>query len=178
MNTVPLDEQYFQWLYRQVADPEIDDPSLSYWKLLKILYTTRFEWSIPHDENRADDGKALRYEFKDEERPDITDEAWLGIDCSMLELMVGLARRLESMTGNGETHYWFWQMAENIEIGQYSDDRRLQKTRIANILERVVGRTYSSRGDGGFFPLQHANRDQRNVELWYQLNAYVLELDN
>jgi hypothetical protein len=44
---------------------------------------------------------------------------------------------------------------------------------VDEILERVIGRTYRPDGRGGFFPLRYAEKDQREVELWYQLNAYV-----
>jgi hypothetical protein len=30
---------------------------------------------------------------------------------------------------------------------------------------------------GGFFPLTHPNDDQRKVEIWYQMNAYLDELE-
>ena len=31
--------------------------------------------------------------------------------------------------------------------------------------------------DGGLFPLKFVKQDQRFVELWYQLNAYILEMN-
>lgn len=170
----PLDELYFQWLYSQVADPNTEEPYLSYWKLLRYFFTRKFEWQIPRDENRAADGKELRYEFVHDSNLSMVDHEWLHMDCSMLELMVGLSRRL-SFEADGEPHYWFWRLMENIGLNGYSDDRQIPVRKIENTLDRVIFRQYKSSGLGGFFPLKHADRDQRKAELWVQLCAYVNE---
>ncbi|MFZ1684153.1 MAG: hypothetical protein WAU88_08510, partial [Candidatus Zixiibacteriota bacterium] len=47
---------------------------------------------------------------------------------------------------------------------------------IDEVLNRVIFRTYDARGNGGLFPLRRPQRDQREVELWYQASAYLLEL--
>jgi hypothetical protein len=173
----PLDGLYFEWLYRQVADPNLADPSLTYWKLFKVLFETEFQWFIPHDDNRLLDGKELRVEFLHDQHLEAEATAeWTEIGCSMLELMIGLARRL-SFEAERQPFYWFWVMAKNVGIQQYSDDWRLPVNRIKTILDKVINREYEPTGRGGFFPLKNPKRDQRQVELWYQLSAYVLELD-
>lgn len=174
MNAKPLDELYFIWLYRQVANPDIAEPSLTYWKLLKELFTKEFVWLIPNDDNRIEDGKALRIEFIQDEGLTEVDRDWIELGCSMFELMVGLSRRL-AFEAEGEPHFWFWTMMENLGIHKYSDDRRFARIHINKILDRVIFRTYKENGFGGLFPLKHPEQDQRNVELWYQLSAYVLE---
>ena len=177
MDGRPLDELYLQWLYSQVAVPDEDRKELSYWKLLKQLFTTEFLWLIPNDDNRLEDGKALRREFLAQQAidPRDVDPHWLELGCSVLELMVGLSRRLEFEAG-GKPHYWFWVMMENIGLRKYHDDvRRYPQGRIDDILHTVIFRQYNSSGLGGFFPLQVPFQDQRNVELWYQLSAYVVE---
>lgn len=176
MQSQPLDEMFLVWLYRQVADPDIKDPSLTYWKLVKQLFTTEFVWIIPNDDNRSEEGKELRQRFIQEEGLDRVDPNWMDIGCSMMELILGLAHRL-SFQAEGEPHYWFWKLMENLDIHRYSDDRRFQRRRVADILDRVIFRTYGADGRGGLFPLEHPDQDMRNVELWYQLSAYVLELD-
>jgi hypothetical protein len=176
MNSQQLDELYFAWLYRQVADSETTDPMLTYWNLLRILFRKEFVWVISNDDNRAEDGKELRREFIAEERlePE-ADPLWIEYGCSVLELMVGLARRL-AFVADGEAHYWFWKMMENLGIPRYGDDRkRLPEKKIQEALDRVIFRTYEPNGTGGFFPLERTHRDQRTVELWYQLAAYVVE---
>jgi hypothetical protein len=176
VSTQPLDELYFVWLCSQVADPDVSDPSLTYWKLLKQLFTTEFTWRIPNDDNRSEDGKDLRREFIHDKDLEDIDYGWIELGCSVFELMVGLSRRL-SFEADGEPHYWFWKLMENLGIAEFSDDRRLPKKRIDETLRRVITRTYEKNGEGGFFPLRNTDEDQRKVELWYQLSAYVLEQD-
>lgn len=175
-----LDEEYLAWLYSQVADPTAEEPGLTYWKLFKLLYTEEYTWSVPNDDNRLEDGKALRREFVDTEGQRGVPDDWLELPCSVLELMVGLARRA-AFEADGECHYWFWRMMENVKLHKYNDSWRLQTktaSRIKNILEILMLRQYEPNGQGGFFPLKYPNKDQRNVELWYQLSSYVQEYEH
>jgi hypothetical protein len=174
----PLDELYFTWLYSQVDSVEISNPSRTYWRMLRQLYTKEFVWSIPNDDNRAEDGKDLRREFINEEGLDDIDQAWLDLGCSMLELLIGLSRRL-SFQDDGEPRSWFWQLIENLGLERYNDNALIREEEIYEILDEilneVIRRTYKRNGSGGLFPLKRATEDQREVELWYQLSAYLLE---
>lgn len=174
MNSEPLDELYFKWLYNQVADPEQD---LTFWNLLRVLFTTEFVWIVPNDENRIADGKALRESFIDTQgiRLRRSERNWIELGCSMLELMVGLADRLEFETDKGTTHYWFWELMENLGLGMYDDAVEVPEEHVREVLEMVIQRYYEPNGHGGFFPLEHPLGDQREIELWYQLSAYVME---
>lgn len=173
--TKPLDESYFEWLYSQVAPVEVQDPKLTYWKLLKELYSKEFVWIIPNDDNRIEDGKELRREFIHEEGLEDVDPHWIDLGCSMLELIMGLSRRLEFEADAGEPHYWFWHLIANIGLERYTDKSRRSRRVIDEILDTVIFRTYGSDGHGGLFPLDNPQKDQRKVELWYQLSAYVVE---
>lgn len=175
----PLDELYLVWLYRQVGDPEIEDPARTYWRILKQLYTKEFVWIVPNDDNRIVDGTDLRYEFVDESELMNVDSNWIRLGCSMLELLIGLSRRL-SFEAEGEPRAWFWELMDNLGLKKYHDNRYNSKADVAEkvvdtILERVIWRTYFHDGRGGLFPLKSTARDQRDVELWYQLSEYVLE---
>lgn len=175
MPGAPLDELYFVWLYRQVAVEDSSDPSRSYLKLLKKLFTKEFIWVVPNDDNRREDGRDLRLEFLEEEHISNADPNWLHLGCSMLELLIGLARRL-SFQAEGEPNSWFWTLIENLELEQFNDNVRLPNERVDQILERVIWRNYQPDGIGGLFPLMHWNGlDQRKVELWYQMHWYILE---
>lgn len=171
----PLDEEYFLWLCRQVGSVESSKiPSRNYWRLLKRLYTKEFVWIIPNDDNRAEDGRNLQYEFVKENKIDDVDPGWLGLGCSMFELLVGLSRRL-SFEADGEPRDWFWHMIENIGLERYNDNAHIPEKEVDEILDDIIWRTYRRNGRGGLFPLRKATDDQRDVELWYQLNAYLLE---
>jgi hypothetical protein len=172
----PLDELYFTWLYSQVGSVRNKNPSTSHWKLLKLLYTKEFVWIVPNDDNRAEDGRDLRVEFLQETPLPIQDMEthWMGLGCDMLELLIGLSRRL-SFEGEGEPREWFWHLIENIELYEHTDDKPINEERVKDILDEVIWRTYLPTGKGGLFPLKEAKKDQRRVELWYQLSAYLLE---
>ena len=92
----------------------------------------------------------------------------------MLEMLIGLSRRLSFETDR-EPREWFWHLLQVLHLDQYDDSRRIPEEEVDAILERVIWRTYGHNGDGGLFPLQNPSQDQRNVEIWYQLNEYLLE---
>lgn len=176
MNTEPLDELYFTWLYSKVASTRYKNPTRTYWSLFRKLFTKEFVWLIPNDDNRVEDGRDLRLEFLSEEGIEDVDPAWLDLGCSMFELLLGLSRRL-SFEAEGEPRAWFWLLLENLQLETYNDDliMHLEKDFIDDVLDRVIWRQYDPDGHGGLFPLSHPKKDQRKVELWYQLSAYIQE---
>lgn len=177
----PLDELYLEWLYGQVALVRLQSPELTYWKLLKLLFTTEFVWLIANDDNRMEDGRDLRREFLEDCEVDTPDEEWMSIGCSMLEMLIGLSRRLvfeDSSEADTEVSEWFWHLMANLGLRSFTDDQLTtlsQEAYVTHILEEVVWRNYQSNGRGGLFPLSKPHGDQRKVELWYQLSSYLME---
>lgn len=177
-----LDECYLQWLYRQVAPIRTKNPARTYWTLLTHLYRKEFKWSVPNDDNRLMDGLELRYEFIHKFEYEKTDyyqqhgeiRSWLERPCSFLEMLLALARRL-SFAGGGAASEWFWHMLDNIGLRSHVDAMPGDPEMIDFVLDRVIDRTYDEFGNGGLFPLFHPQHDQRQVELWYQMNCYLLE---
>lgn len=143
---------------------------------MQLMHKKEFVWIVPNDDNRAEDGRDLRREFIDQTNVKIENQDWLRLGCSMFELLLGLSRRL-AFEGDGEPSGWFWHLMDNLGLRIYSDQRALSLERVDEILERVIWRTYETDGTGGLFPLRHPAKDQREVELWYQLSAYLLEDD-
>lgn len=97
--------------------------------------------------------------------------------CSMLEMLVALGRRL-SFQMEGESRFWFWTLLENVGLDKFND--RFYKTdkqaeEVDEVLQRIIWRNYAEDGSGGLFPLKHPDEDQRKVEMWYQMSAYILE---
>jgi hypothetical protein len=170
----PLDELYFQWLYNQIGGSKSENPNRTYWRMLRTLYCKEFVWIVPNDDNRIADGKDLRYEFVDQSGLNDVDLGWIQLPCSMLELLIGLSRRL-SFEAEGEPRDWFWHMIENLRLLVYKDSKPWPEQSVHDILDRVIWRTYEPSGHGGIFPLSYAQEDQRKVELWYQMCAYILE---
>jgi hypothetical protein len=171
----PLDELYLHWLYSQVVDPEVKNPNRTYWGLLKKLFTKEFIWFVPNDDNRIEDGKDLRFEFVDDAELEDVDIAWVHLGCSMLELLIGLSRRI-AFELESSPRDWFWHLLGNLNLQTLNDKRGFPDAYVDSILDTVIYRTYGPDGFGGIFPLKYAQEDQRKVELWYQLNAYVNEI--
>lgn len=170
------DDLYLRWLYRQVASVRFKDPSRTYWSLLRHLYQTEFVWFIPNDDNRVEDGRALRQEFLYDSGIDADhiNQNWLDLGCSMLEMLVALSRRL-SFDTDGEARAWFWHLLKNIGLDEITDDVIFVETNVDEIVDRVIWRLYEPNGVGGLFPLKDPQTDQTKVELWYQVAAYLMQ---
>lgn len=171
----PLDELYFTWLYGQVSSVKEKNPSRTYWVLLRHLYQKEFVWIIPNDDNRSEDGKELRYLFVEEQGIRSVDKNWYHLGCSIFEMLIALSRRLAFETDD-EPLGWFWKMIENLGLERFNDNVPYPKDEIEEILNTVIFRTYKRNGSGGLFPLRRTSKDQREVEIWYQVCDYILEL--
>lgn len=171
----PLDDLYLRWLYSQVGSVKTRIKSRTYWRLLRQLYSTEFVWFVPNDDNRVMDGRQLREDFLQESELIDVDENWMALGCSFLEMLVALSRRL-SFEAGGEPSAWFWQLLRNIELDHINDAQENSTEEISEKVNRVIWRTYYPSGVGGLFPLRIAHEDQTEVELWYQLNAYLIDL--
>lgn len=172
----PLEELYFTWLYSRVASPRLRSPVRTYWKLLQQLHHKEFIWLVPNDDNRVEDGRALRYEFLNEQQIVGVDIHWMELGCSMLEMLVALSDRL-AFEAEGEPGDWFFHLLRNLELDGCNDRDILPEKEIDEILDRVIWRNFRPDGSGGLFPLRRAAQDQRRVEIWYQMSAYILEHD-
>lgn len=176
----PLDELYFTWLYSQVASLRLKRPSRTYWSLLRQLYTKDFVWFVANDDNRVEDGRELRNEFLDAEGIEIDGNSreWESLPCSFLELLIGLSRRL-AYEAEGQPTDWFWKLLSNMDLDGLTDAVYTEKHRddVDEYLNMIIFRTYNPDGGGGLFPLRAPTRDQTNVEIWYQMSAYILEGD-
>jgi hypothetical protein len=177
MNEGPLDELYFEWLAVQVVNTRLRARTQTNWNVLRKLYSTEFLWRIRNDDNRVADGLELRSEFL-EERVDLeVDPVWFTQGCSFLEMLIALSRRLTFETEGVSSAEWFWQMLDN--VGLHVSDRDFESQRMEiftdQVLQALNNRTYNPNGRGGLFPLNDAQVDQTQVEIWYQMNYYLLE---
>lgn len=171
-----LDERYLNWLYSQVARSRSRSRARTHWHLFRQLQDTIFVAFVPHDENRIADGRDLRYEFLAEFEDEQGDSKWTKAPCSMLELLIVLSRAL-AFEMDDSVSPWFWHLIEVLELEKFNDLEYDDHSRevIATTLERVIWRRYEPSGKGGLFPLRKPAEDQRDVELWYQMNAYLIE---
>lgn len=178
INVGTLDDAYFEWLYSHIGPLQNRNPHRNYWKLCRKLYSTEFIWFVPNDDNRVEDGKELRLEFLDSTRHPLDDPRglWREIGCSVFEMLIALSRRA-AFESEGTDLEWFWRFMHNLELDEYSDavyEISIDEE-VTEVLDRLINRTYRRNGEGGLFPLRHSRRDQRKVELWYQMSSYLLE---
>jgi hypothetical protein len=184
-----LTEDYLRWLEPQIRDENdgLSNPNREFWGLLTLMYEKEFVWleSIPTDDNRMMDGLDLRVEFCREQRlmRDPTVRRFLDHDAngpeppvSFLEVLIGLSRRLAFNAG-GSAPGWAWILLANLGLHRMADPlSRRSANRANDIIDRCMWRNYSSNGRGGFFPLNNPQHDQTQVEIWYQMMAYIIEM--
>lgn len=178
-----IEQDYFHWLCELV---HIDQEDTSWWLVAKDLHRKIFYPIIDRDENRALDGLELRERFLEDEW--YMDRECIEGECSVLEMLVALAQRMDFETGNAyetngnedRTAYWFWEMMENLGLIHFDDESYVEldgQTYVDDIIDEFVERKYEYNGRGGLFPLRYADRDQRDVEIWYQMSSYLYEHD-
>ena len=179
--TAELDNLYLRWLYSLISPMTIKNPARTYWSFAKQLYTKEFVWFIPNDDNRLADGIALRAEFFSDYDITDVDEIWHGLGCSMLEMFVGLSRRLAFLL-DCSAQEAFWKLIENLGSIDCSDRAYEERPEIAieidRILDTIIWRTYAYDGVGGLFPLRNPQQDQTKVEIWYQMGYWVMERED
>lgn len=168
-----LDDIYLTWLYSQVGDVKARNKSHTYWNLFRQMHTTEFLWLVPNDDNRVEDGRALRTEWAEDFGYSVHDVDW-AFACSFLEMLIGISRRL-AFEGDGHTSTWFWHLISNLGLQTCTDDIPYDEVEVDFRINAVTFRTYDRNGRGGLFPLKNARQHQRNVELWYQMQAYLQE---
>lgn len=168
--------EYFDWLFHMVTDKHRYARRISYRKLLILLHSTEFRYSIELDGNRATDGIDLRFRFEMESGiPKAA--SFLDGPCSLFEMMVALSIRCEEHImddpdiGN-RTGQWFWGMIVNLDLERMTDDRfnRSYTEKRINIL---LDRKYKRNGEGGLFTIEDCPCDLRDIEIWYQLCWYL-----
>lgn len=163
-----IEDAYFEWLRFQIGVPN----NKSYSQLFERMNRKEFVWIVSNDDNRIEDAKELRREFLQGDPH--TFQSWV----SVLEILVAVSRRME-WTAGGIAKDWAWRLIQNLELHRMWDPLTMRKAvQVDDILEALVWRTYSPKGQGGFFPLIDSEEDQTKVEIWYQMNAYILELPN
>ena len=184
---------YFHWLCSLVR---LDNYCEKSWYILaKLLHNIEFYWTIPNDDNRATDGVKLRevwYTSIINEAEDLgvgmyVDTNALNGPCTVLEMLIGLAIRIEAdimqndAYGN-RTYRWFWRMIGNLyehRLGHFGDSDITSDDGdfITAMTMKCLDRDYFSDGsNGGLFPLfEPVDENQRETELWYQAQNWLKE---
>ena len=145
-----------------------------YLSLLKIMFNTNFRWTVERDRNREMEGLHLRDLYSIETGTQIDSS----IPCSVLEMLVALCIRMDKdVIGDDDNLYlqeWFEKLLDNLGLCDFINNK-ISKDEVEQILQRWMDREYSRDGTGGLFPLLKPNFDQREAEIWVQMNSYIIE---
>lgn len=181
--TADLASSYYEWLYSHVADLSDPRPDMSHRIITSILHSKTFHWTVPNDDNRASDGLALRDEYCDYIGT-WGDEPFQYKPATIFEVLVALARRAayegEGLTNIEGLDSWFWLFMANLGLAKITDQAYMhsevqsQYEIICN-LDTFLDRKYGDDGRGGLFPLRKPIIPQWRAELWFQMQAYLLE---
>lgn len=170
-----IKKNYFSWICNLIHDKK----HKNYKKLLNHLFNIPFHYILPMDDNRYADGIDLRYHYSYEQSVDQREmEYYFGADqCSVLEMMVALARRCENIMDDPDignrTPNWFWDMISNLGLITMTDDN-YDETYVDEALQRFMDRKYEKNGKGGLFIVRNKKHvDMRQVEIWYQAMWYL-----
>lgn len=165
---------YYDWLLDKVMYYDMRSAGRDYSLLLKHLHAIQFVPVLDKDRNRVEDGKYMRFIFGEESA--FWDE--IKGSCTFLEMLVGLAYRIHEdifeIDVDASLARWFWTMLENCGLDIYTNDA-FDEAEIDEICRKIIERCYEFDGNGGLFPLVKTSQDQRKVEIWYQMQAYMIE---
>lgn len=168
--------RYFEWLIKSVF---YGHEYKNYTILLEYLFSKPFYSLIDRDKNRACDGMSLRYLFSDEEKIDEREISasidFLNNTCSVLEMMVALAMRIERMMSDpykgNRTGLWFSDMLRSLGVIDMVNDN-FDFNKVDHAINRFLAREYDKNGYGGLFVVNTTN-DLTRVEIWYQAMWYL-----
>ena len=169
-----INEDYFYWLLAFIDSYE--NPVDDYIDCLHELFTITYTWTIPDDANRAEDGLSLRDRFEDESG----EKLWLNRGCSMLEMMVALAIRMENdlmydPDYGDRTSVWFWGMMDASGL-IFCDFDHFSGPLVQKWSINLAHNDYKRNGVGGLFSVKNAHFDMKNASLWAQMNQKVKEM--
>ena len=169
-------DPYYDWLCILIG---ANTNHRGYSELISCLHERTFKTKLQMDLNRGGDGLQLRVDFQREHGPwgSSTNRG----PCTYLEFMIGLAKRMSFLMHgevNSHTEYYFWKMIGNLGLNRCTDPKWYSMNGeffVDDAVYRVNERMYSGDGNGGIFPLKHPMKDQRSVEIWYQMQAWLME---
>lgn len=176
-----LTELYFQWLKSESFKTKAKQAEFE--GVLRLLHDIPFYWTIWQDENRAGDALAFRqYEFLvEQDYGNDYDQHWLNAWAtaapSVLEVMLGIARRWSIYFGD-PVPFYFQHLFNNMEFNLFPGHYLAVSTQdeIRNRVDIWLTHQYEPNGHGSPFPVDNARVfdiiDMRHLEIMQQMNAY------
>lgn len=171
-------DAYFDWLKEQIMSDDIDELD-DYSILITTLSFMPFTYVVDMDSNRMWDGLYLRNIFYDDH---VAFEGELTQECSLLEMLVGLAYRMANDVFSDlgkSTGDWFWEFMSNLGADYYTDDilegvsDKNHRDDLIDILSNFMDRKYKDSRSGNIFLFKKDPKDLKKIELWYQMHYYI-----
>lgn len=174
---------YFEWL-KNTVDSFVGRGQHEHF--FNILHSMAYIPILDLDRNREVDGVGLRDIYLRGYGIDVSEsDVVIDSPCSVLEFLVALAERMDYIYSPSERRCvadLFWEIMGNIGLNyQTTTDNDFQKDpqtfheMVESAIDMVQNRTYQPNGTENLFPLRNPEEDQRNVEVWYQMNRYLVE---
>ncbi len=166
---VVLADKYFGDLYFQTGLEEHGD----YIFAAGVVFDMAFKPALIMDQNRALEAVAARdWLFRTE---------YDGV-VNCLEVLWHLSLMMSDQCvctlKYGDPRDAFWEIWCNLGLDLYDGVDYGTKEEVGYLIDCWVSRRYLRDGKGGCFPLRKPRRkDQRKVELWYQMSEYLGEND-
>lgn len=145
--------------------------------LLNKLFETTYFNTLELDENRIIDAVNLRGLYAEVKEkywdPDNYQNELEDKPCSVLEVMVALARRVEDqiMTDldiSNHAGFWFMSMIKNLGLEELTDDSWYE-SKFSAVMTIFLNRLYDPNGKGGnLFIVEKPREDMRTTDIWYQ----------
>lgn len=179
-----ITETYFNWLKSETFLHRGHQRDFE--GVLRLLHDIPFTWLLHPDDNRSGDAVTFRqYEFLDQYQvPRDADMVMLGqwatAAPSVLEVLLGCARRWVYYFGRQSVAYYFTHMFNNMGFNHFPG-RSLTPQEQEVVRQKVddwLMRQFMPNGFGSPWPLNqgfHPVPDQRYVDMWSQMNAYSAE---
>lgn len=148
-----------------------------YTRLWEILHNIEFTWIINRDKNRECDGIDMREDYYIPSRFLDQEDYFLNHWCSVMEMLVGLAIRVDNEFLGGDEptpELFFMEMIDNLGLREFTT-RHCSKNEVNRIIKKWLDRKFNKNGKGSPFPVRYDHRDQRRVEIWDQMNSYISE---
>ena len=174
-----LVEEYFRFLKQETF--LLPTHQKEYEPVLRVLHDIPFYWLIHSDDNRVGDALAYRQsEFLDNIDTRQMDRVVLGqwamSSPSVLETMLGMAHRWCFYFGGPSVAYYFTEMFTNLGLAPLTNGHFPgYQDQVRHVVDVWLSRNFNENGVGSPFPLNAPHVDQRNVDMWAQMNAYSAE---
>lgn len=162
--------KYYHWLMDIVGHAKAE----AYSYLIRVLHDTPYTYISHSDSNRYYDGIDLRYRYGQyHEMSDPEVAASLDISpCSMLEMMVALALRLEEQfltdpERGDRTALWFWNMIASLGLSGMTNSN-FNRAYIDKTIYSLLHRGYRPNGLGSLFMVPNNGSIVERFDIWEQ----------